>query len=196
MTDGPDPIRPPGSPTPVPLDQLIERHLPALRAFVRLRAGPTVARHESSSDLVQSVCREVLLGRDRFEFQGEAAFKSWLYTTALRKIVEKDRYWRAEKRDVARNVDAVASDESGERSLLDCYATLATPSREVAMKEQLSRVERAFEELSEEQREVVTLHKIVGLSHAEIAKTTGKTEEGCRQLLRRGLVKLAELLEE
>ena len=58
---------------PVAIDHLLERHLPALRAFVRLRAGPTVARNESSSDVVQSVCREILMGAGRFEYQGEAA---------------------------------------------------------------------------------------------------------------------------
>jgi RNA polymerase sigma factor (sigma-70 family) len=184
------------SEAPESIDLLIERHLPALRAFVRLRAGPTVTRNESSSDLVQSVCREILMGAERFEYRGESAFKGWLYTTALRKIVEKDRYYRAQKRDVGRNVSATSDAESGERSLLDCYATLATPSRELAVQEQVQRVERAFEHLSEEQREVVTLHKIVGLSHAEIAQTTGKTEENCRQILRRALVKLAQLLEE
>jgi RNA polymerase sigma-70 factor (ECF subfamily) len=179
---------------PPELELLLERHLPALRAFVRLRAGRTVAARESSSDLVQSVCRELLQGAGRFEYDGEAAFKSWLFTAALRKIVEKDRYYRAEKRDAAR--EAGTGGDAEDASLLDGYATLITPSRDVAVREQLARVERAFEQLSDEQREVVTLARIVGLPHAEIARQLGRSEEATRQLLRRAMVRLSGLLTE
>jgi DNA-directed RNA polymerase specialized sigma24 family protein len=42
------------------IEALLERHLPGLRAFVRLRAGPAVRTRESTTDVVQSACREVL----------------------------------------------------------------------------------------------------------------------------------------
>src|SRR5258705_6880905 len=64
------------------LDELVVRHVDGLRAFVRLRVGPELRARESSSDLVQSVCREVLQDARRFQHAGESAFKSWLYTTA------------------------------------------------------------------------------------------------------------------
>ena len=70
------------------VQQLLERHLPSLRAYVRLRAGAVIPRHESGSDLVQSVCRDVLENLDRFRYPGEAAFRAWLYATALRKIAD------------------------------------------------------------------------------------------------------------
>ena len=60
------------------LDALMVRYLPQLRAFVRLRAGPLVRVHESSSDLVQSVCREVIQNAERFRHPSESAFKQWL----------------------------------------------------------------------------------------------------------------------
>lgn len=179
-----------------PLSELLERQMPALRAFLRLRAGPVVALRESVSDLAQSVCREVLEGRERFTFQGEAAFRSWLFTTALRKVLEKDRYYRAEKRDVGREVRAI-EDSSGEaRSLLDCYATFATPSKDLAASEQIAAVERAMDRLSEQQREVISLAKIAGLSHDEIGKALGITPESSRQILRRALLRIAKLVEE
>lgn len=184
----------PGDSDPAALDALLERHLPALRAFVRIRIGGTIGKQESTSDVVQSVCREILTGRERFADQGDAAFKGWLFTTALRKIVDKQRYWTADKRDARKNVDPGGDGE--DPSLLDHYATLATPSREASLQEQMRRVEAAMEQLTEEQREVVTLHKIVGLSHGDIATQLGKSEENCRQILRRALVKLAAALDE
>ena len=74
---------------PDAIEHLLSRHMPGLRAFIRLRAGPVVRARESESDLVQSVCREVLRGIERFDYQGDAAFKNWLFKAALRKIKKK-----------------------------------------------------------------------------------------------------------
>jgi RNA polymerase sigma factor (sigma-70 family) len=172
------------------IERLLERHLAALRAFVRLRAGPRVRAFESEADLVQSVCRELLAKRSRFDFRGDSAFRSWLYTAALRKVVEKDRYHSAGKRDVARRARA---DSTGD--VLDCYAVLATPSQDLAAREQMERIERAFERLSEDHREVLSLARIAGLPSAEVARLMGRSEVACRQLLRRAQVRLAMLLE-
>ena len=61
------------------LDALLERHLPALRVYVRLQAGDFLREQESSSDIVQSVCRELLQDLDAFEYRGEGQFRAWLY---------------------------------------------------------------------------------------------------------------------
>lgn len=58
------------------VDDLLVRHLDALHAFVRLRAGVARRPRESSSDLVQSTCREVLADVGNYRFQGEAAFNA------------------------------------------------------------------------------------------------------------------------
>ena len=78
---------------------LLERHLPSLRAFVRARLGPELRIHESTSDVVQSTCREVLVARERFQHPGPGAFKRWLFTTAARKVAERLKRNRAAKRD-------------------------------------------------------------------------------------------------
>jgi RNA polymerase sigma factor (sigma-70 family) len=146
------------------------------------------------SDLVQSVCREVLQSKERIEFQGDAAFRSWLYTAALRKLVEHDRRLHAEKRDVRREI-AVDAEGGIDAALVQGYATVTTPSLVAMGNEGAAKLEEAFDELSEEHREVITLARVVGLSHAEIAAQLGKNEEACRQLLRRALVRLSMALE-
>lgn len=45
------------------------------------------------------MCLEFLRGLDGFDFRGEKAFRRWLYQAAERKIVDRVRYWRAERRD-------------------------------------------------------------------------------------------------
>jgi RNA polymerase sigma-70 factor (ECF subfamily) len=178
------------------IDLLIERNLSGLRAFVRLRAGPLVRARESSSDLVQSVCREVLENSERFQHASESAFRQWLYTTALRKIDHRRDYWAAEKRNPGREARHLADATGDEAGLLACYRSLSTPSRHAVAREEIERVERAFDSLSEEYREVVTLAKVVGLSRAEIAERTGRSEGAVKMLLHRALVELSGLLEE
>ena len=178
------------------VDALLARYLPELRAFVRLRAGPLIRAHESSSDLVQSTCREVLEHLDRFRFPSESAFRHWLFTTALRKLSNRRDYWTAAKRAAPGEgaekplVGAPQADEA----LLQSYASFATPSRNAIAREELERIEAAFEQLSEEHREVITLARVVGLSRAEIAEQMGRSEVAVRALLHRALARLSDLL--
>jgi RNA polymerase sigma-70 factor (ECF subfamily) len=177
------------------LDRLLELYLPELRAFVRLRAGAVVRARESSSDIVQSVCREVIQHADRFQFPSEPAFKQWLYTTALRKIVNRKDFYLAQKRDAQREIPISSGDGSdADQRLAACYRSFSSPSRQAMVKEEIARVEKAFEELPDEYREVITLAHVVGLSRAEIAQQMGKSEGAVRVLLHRALARVSALL--
>ncbi len=186
------------------VDQLLERFLPDVRAYVRLRAGPLVRQRESSSDLVQSVCREVLEHAERFRFPSESAFKQWLFATALRKIANRRDYYLAQKRDAelerslepAQDPSRASEAPESDLRLLESYRVFSSPSAEAMVREELARVEGAFDGLSEEQREVVTLAHLVGLSRAEIAEQLGKSEGSVRVTLHRALAKLSGLLQQ
>lgn len=172
------------------LAKLLEAYLPELRAFVRLRAGHAVRARESRSDLVQSVCREVLERGETFRHPSEAAFKRWLFTTALRKILNRRDYLHAEKRDVRRDI-AQPQESAADARLLDCYRTFSTPSQGVMLREEIERIESAMEGLSDDYRTVITLAHVVGLSRGEIAQEMGKSEAAVRTLLHRALAQLA-----
>jgi len=183
------------------VERLLERHLPGLRAYVRLRTGAVLRHHESSSDLVQSVCRDVLENMDRFRYPGEAAFRAWLYATALRKIADRAEYWKAAKRDPGREVPldprrASSAPTAGDDArLLDVYRASFSPSQAAMGREALVRIEAAFEKLPDDYREVIVLSRVVGLSRAEIAERMGRTEASVRNLVSRALAELAEHLE-
>ncbi len=173
------------------INELLVRYLPALHAFVRLRAGEAFRGRESSSDLVQSVCREVLAEAGDYTYRGEAAFKNWLFTAATNKVIDRHRFHHREKRDAAREV--AADDRSGE--LYAAYASIGTPSQQIAQQEAITRIEAAFEQLPPQQREVIALSRIGKLTYAEIAAETGRTETAVRGLVVRGLSKLSQLLD-
>lgn len=182
------------------LDALLDRHLPELRAFVRLRTGKLIRDRESSSDIVQSVCREVLQNMGRFRHPSEAAFKQWLFKTALRKLTNRRDFYLAEKRDVLRDVPLVRPgkdeepDSTAESRLFDVYRAFTPPGHRAMIRDEIARVEAVFDELSEQEREVITLAHLVGLSRAEIAREVGKSEGAVRVLLHRALAKVVDLL--
>lgn len=178
-------------PSDTDLAQLIESNRGALEAFVRVRASAAIRARESVSDLVQSVCRELVTDKSEFEYRGEAAFRSWLFTAALRKIVARDRHQHRDKRDVSRLVAGSDADR-----LLDAYATCTTPSMHASSEEQVAAIESAFEELTDEQREVLTLARLAGLDHKQIAEQTGRSEQASRQILRRALIRLETILDQ
>ena len=174
---------------PAAVESLVARHLSGLRAFIRLRLGPEIRARESASDLAQSVCREVLEQLDGFDYRGEAAFKAWLFTLATSKIRDRHRFHNREMRDPAREehglpIDAVAGYES------------LTPSRAAIDRENIERLERAFDQLPEHYREILTLSRIVGLRPEEIAEQTGRTTASVRHVLGRAIVRLAEHYDE
>lgn len=178
------------------IEPLLERHLPGLRVWVRSQCGPELNALESQSDLCQSVCREVLEKVDRFRYEGEGAFRHWLYTTASRKIRNKQRYWLAQQRDVGRNKRMLQDSSSGaEADLVDCYASFCTPSEDASAKEEIERIERAISELSDEHREIILLAKMCELSHSEIAVRLDRSEGAVRALLFRALASLASKMQ-
>ncbi len=170
------------------LDVLLEEHLPELRAFVRLRSDQALRQRESSSDLVQSVCRETLQHADRFQHPDPQAFRRWLFTTALRKIRDRRDYHLAARRDA--RLEVAKRDTAADRLLLECYSGFCTPSRDAGAREELTLVERAMDALPDEYREVITLSRIAGLPHEAVAEEMGRSEGAVRMLLHRALARL------
>jgi RNA polymerase sigma-70 factor, ECF subfamily len=175
---------------PGAVQQLLVRNLPGLEAFVRLRMGAALRGLMTAPDLVQSVCREVLEDLGDFEFRGEAPFRHWLFVRAENKLREKHRYHRAEKRDQQK---AVALPDA--TTAMAAYRTMCTPSNDLEVREAMHRVEAAFDQLPDDYREAVTLHKLCGLSHAEIATRMQRSEGAVRNLVYRGISRLALLVD-
>lgn len=162
------------------VDHLLARFLPRLHAYVRAHMGDHLRRREASVDIVQSVCREVLEERERFDFRGEGAFLSWILTAAMSKLRERARFFGRQRRDAAR-----------EQPLLDgvLYQGLS-PSGEVMGQEEIARLESALQELPDDYKEIVVLAKIVGMPHRDIAEHLGRSLPSVRNALGRALVRL------
>lgn len=158
-------------------DQL-GRMLPGLRAFIRLRTGPEIRAQESCSDLVQSVCRELIEEWSVLDFPNDAALRSWLFTTALHKVRNRARHMHQQRRDVGREVRGSQGAE-----LAAGYADLGTPSAAAMTVEQIEQLEAAFDRLPEDYREVITLARLAGLPLADVGERMGGRSQGAITML-------------
>jgi RNA polymerase sigma factor (sigma-70 family) len=64
------------------------------------------------------------------------------------------------------------------------------------VREELRTIEAAFDRLSDEQREVVTMSRLLGMPHRAIAERVGKAEPAVRQILSRAMARLVNVLAE
>lgn len=173
-------------------EALLLAHVARLRAFVRLRMGPLVRSKESSEDLVQSACREILEGLEGFEYRGDAGFRQWLFRCAENKVIDRGRFYTRGKRDAGLEVRVDSNESAGET--LRGLESVFTPSRDAAAHEELARLERAFHSLPEDYQEVILLARVLELSHEEIAERMGRSVSATWSLLSRALARLAAKL--
>ncbi|MBK8978229.1 MAG: sigma-70 family RNA polymerase sigma factor [Planctomycetes bacterium] len=164
------------------LDALCRRHLRGVQGFIRRRRSALVRRRESTLDIAQSVFRLALRDLGRFEPRGADGFRNWLLTYAEHALHHRERFHRAARRSADREAGAPLS---------QVLAELGTPSRTLVAREELARLEQAFDTLSARDQDIVLMARVEGLSHAEIAAQLGISETASRKALSRALVQLA-----
>ncbi len=175
------------------VEALLVHHLPGLQGWLRLRMGAQLRARETPEDLVQSVAREVLAELGTFEWRGEAAFRHWLYVKAQRKLVDKARFVAAARRTPARERAAAHPQSDG---LPAGLADLLTPSRAVESEDEIRRIERAFAELPADYQEAISLQRLCAMEYADLAARMHRSEGAVRNLVHRGLSRLAVRLGE
>jgi RNA polymerase sigma factor (sigma-70 family) len=174
------------------LDALIERHLSVLRYYVRLRCGPLLRSKEPVSDIVQSALREIIEEAAKFTYTGDAAFRRWIHRIATNKIISKNRYYLASMRNAAR-------EESLESRVWEVpqpggSSPDHSPSRHAQQAEDLERLQSAFDELDEEDREILSMRRIFDIPASEIAQELGMAESTVRWRLSTIMAQLASRL--
>jgi RNA polymerase sigma factor (sigma-70 family) len=173
-----------------PIEELLQRHMPSLSSYVRRNIDATLSQRESCADLVQSVCREVLESRGHYRYAGERAFREWLCQVALHKLMDRRRFWRSRKRD-AEGAAPGAGLRWTRADLARLRDTIASPSGEASLREELAQLESALDELSGTDREIIRLVHLQGRSHTDAAAVLGCTEAQSRKRLFKALARLS-----
>lgn len=121
-------------------------------------------------DLVQNAFIKAYQGLDTFRL--DSSFYTWLYRIAMNLAIDSCRKRR--RRKTGSFDEAIAArDEDGE--MLELHH-VDGPAEALHRKELRQRIFAAMEELTEEQREVLLLREVEGLSYAEISESMGIPE--------------------
>lgn len=153
---------------------LADRLLGYLVARVRDRA--------TAEDLLEATFIE-LLRKGHTIVGGSAAIKVWLFRAA---------YFNA--LDHVRKVRRRGEELTDDLTSLDVEDESPTPDQAAESEERRLLVRRLLTQLSEDQRNVLTLRYLGGLSAPEVAEVLGKTEGAVRSLQHRGERAMARLL--
>lgn len=154
---------------------LADRLLGYLMARVRDRA--------TAEDLLEATFLE-LLQHGRTITGGSAAIKVWLFRAAYFNTLDHVR-------KVARRAEDLCEDPH----ILDVVDTGRGPEDHAVAGDVSRRVREAMRQLSDDQRQVLLLRYVGGLSASETAHVLEKTEGSVRSLQHRGERSLARLLQ-
>ena len=155
------------------LAQLYEEHFNKIYRYVTIRIGNEM----EAEDVTQQVFLNTLQSISSFQWRG-ISFSAWLFRIAHNQVVD---YFRKKKRA------ALPLDESLENN--DINPQLAV-EHELDIKQLLL----ATKQLTEAQREVISLRFTSGLPTAEVAKIMGKSQGAVKALQHSAIVALRKTL--
>lgn len=122
---------------------------------------------DEALDLSQEVFLRVF--RTIRNFRGQSALKTWIYRIVINQARNRQRFWRRRRRS-----DQVSLDQHvAEHGDLKQPGDVTSPYRAFARKELASRLWTALNALPFDQRTVVVLREIDGLSYEEIGFSLG-----------------------
>ena len=156
---------------------LYETFYARVSRYVSFKTGGST----DAEDIVGEVFVRMFESIHTFRWQGYP-FSSWLFRIAHNLVVD---YFRKTARQKTAPLDTVAATASGSSPDLD-----GDLDRKLAMQE----VRRAMVDLTDLQREVITLRFTAGLSVLETSKAVGKRENAVKALQHAGIRKLRRLL--
>jgi RNA polymerase sigma-70 factor (ECF subfamily) len=154
--------------------ELFRAHRARLLERIRARLGRKLRASVEAEDVLQETFLRAFESVAHFTPRGPDSFFHWLGAIAEHLILSASQKKRPAPLELEREPAAGA----------------VSPSRALRREERLERLESALASLPAEQKEIVLLARLEGLSTAEIAKRLGKSPESVRQILSRGLKRL------
>lgn len=172
-------------------DRLLAESRSYLHVLADARMEPWMRSKFDASDLIQQTMVEAHEGLDRFDGDGEAAWKAWLKKTLQHNVVDAARHYKeADKRDVRRERSADASTAPAGGVAADD----PTASRLAANAERDAELMNAVGALPEDYRRVLTLRTIEQRPFNEVAEALGRSVPATQMLWTRAVRKLEESL--
>jgi RNA polymerase sigma-70 factor (ECF subfamily) len=162
-----------------------------------MQLNPRLRVKEDLSDVVQTTLLQAHQDLDAFRGTTEGELRAWLKTILTHTLINLAKKYRAQKRDfrIERSIDQQMQ-ESAIRIVGELAADQTSPSEHVLRQERAEQLADAMSMLLEDEYTAVMLKHVHDWKVAEIAEHLGRTPEGIAGLLRRGLKKLRQIMQE
>jgi RNA polymerase sigma-70 factor (ECF subfamily) len=158
-------------------DELASSAAKNLLPRIHRRIGPGLREGLDPEDVLQETFFRAFRSIEKFEWQGEKSFESWLYGIAFKIILHSAR-------------------ERGKWNMLrivqDPPGAGLSPSHQQRREERFDRLERSLARLSPEYRQVVQLVRIEGRSIVEVARQLHRPPSSVRNALLRAMKQLRQ----
>jgi len=175
----------------------VERFREYLCLLARAHLPPRHPSKIEASDIVQQTLLEAYEQRGAFRGQSDGELAGWLKQMLVHNLADALRGGQRAKRDVRRERSLEAAIEDSFCRAEDWLAANeASPSQQAIRIEQLLQLADGLARLPDEQRNAVVLHHLQGWSLAQVADHLQRSEPAVAGLLRRGLKKLRDLMED
>ncbi len=175
------------------LNELCDRYFSRVLVAVRARLGVGLRRKVESWDVVQEVMIDAVRNLDEFNFRTEGAFLNYLNRVVENRIRDEADRWAAQKRRPDHEIPLDAGCSSESANPLQISDPAPTPSRIMALNEDLVRLEAAIAQLPDEYRELIIATKLEGRSYQEVAEDMGKSGAAVRMQVARAMIALGKV---
>lgn len=146
-----------------------------------------LADREEAFDLTQEIF--ISIHRHMDKFRADAKLTTWVYRIARNHCLNRLKYLKRRGRGRSEEYG-----ETNELSITEAMGGAGRPDDAVASKTDRELVHRAIKELDEDQRALVVLRDVEGLSYEEIMEITELPEGTVKSRLHRAREKLAGIL--
>ena len=176
---------------------VLQRHRRLLRKMVANRLDRALAARVDASDVVQDVLWKASRRLDEFLANPGVPFQVWLRRLAQDRIIDMHRRHRAAARrsvDRERRLNGPGHGQSSVNLLRELQANAPSPLEDAIRQELAHRFAAALEQLSDNDREVISMRHFEQMTNQEVAEALECSHATAGMRYLRALRRLREVL--
>jgi RNA polymerase sigma-70 factor (ECF subfamily) len=172
----------------------LARYRAYLQLLAQLQLHPRLRSKLDPSDVVQQTLLKAYEKHDQFRGQTPAELAAWLRAILANTLTDAVRH--SQMREGLQHSLEVSIEQSSSRLEAWLAATGPSPSEKLVRHEQLLMLASALSQIPEDQQRAIELKHLQGYSVEAISQEMGRSKTAVGGLLRRGMRRLRELMDE